>query len=163
MDFSDSYTGKLRAAMGSTPLISVGVRVLVENGDGKFLLIKRSDDGSWGLPGGAMELDESLMDTVHREAFEEANVTLRSVTPFALSSNPAIERHTYPNGDIAQFVSLIAHGYSDGDDVKSNDGEATNFRFSTEHDIDWASFVPSEVPVFGLWRRFCETGQFQVV
>ena len=163
MSFSDSYLGRLRAAMGSVPLISVGVRVLVENGDGAFLLIKRSDDGKWGLPGGAMELGESLLDAVHREAFEEANVTLRSVTPFALSSDPVIERHTYPNGDVAQYVSMIAHGYADGGDLKSNDGEAIDFRFSAVDDIDTASFVATELPVFGYWRRFRETGQFQIV
>lgn len=163
MGFSDSYLGKLRAAVGTTPLIAVGVRVLVENDHGAFLTIKRSDDGLWGLPGGSMELGESLLDTVHREAFEEANVTLRSVTPFALSSDPAFERHTYPNGDILQIVSLIAHGYADNADIKSNDGEATDFRFSVEADIDTGTFVRTEAPVFGLWRKFCETGQFQIV
>ena len=110
-----------------------------------------------------MELGESLLDAVHREAFEEANVTLHSVQPFGLSSNPVIERHVYPNGDIIQNISLLAHAYLKQGDVASNDGEASDFRFCAENQIDEASFVETEFRTFAHWRRFQETNEFQIV
>lgn len=163
MDFAQSYLGSLRALVGNRPLLAVGVRVLIEDQQGKFLIIRRSDSGDWGLPGGSMELGESLMDAIHREALEEANVTLRSVKPFGLSSDPAVERHTYPNGDVIQNVSLLAHGFIEHGEVASNDGEAFDFRFCSEEEIDAASFVKTEYPTFGHWRKFNETKEFQFV
>ena len=163
MGFADSYLGRLRAAMGSAALLSIGVRVLVEDDRGRFLILKRSDGAGWGLPGGGMEPGESLLDTAHRESFEEANVRLGCLTPFALSSDPARERYTYPNGDEVQFVSLMVHGTFAGGSLASNDGEALAFRFMAEDEIDMTTLVAPERPVFGLWRRYRETGAFQVV
>jgi 8-oxo-dGTP pyrophosphatase MutT (NUDIX family) len=162
LNFAHSYLGSLRALVGNRPLLSVGVRVLIED-QGKFLIIRRSDSGNWGLPGGSMELGESLMDAIHREAFEEANVTLRSVKAFGLSSDPIVERHTYPNGDIVQNVSLLAHAFVEHGEIASNDGEAFDFRFCPEEDINEASFVRTEFPTFGHWRKFRETSEFQFV
>ncbi len=110
-----------------------------------------------------MELGEALLDVIHREAFEEANVTLKSVQPFGLSSDPAIETHTYPNGDVVQNVSLLAHGFLGNGPVASNDGEAVDFRFAHEEEIDPKGFVATEWPTFAHWRRFEDTNTFQFV
>ena len=163
MGFADSYLGRLRAAVGSVPLIAVGVRVLVEDERGRFLTIRRSDTGEWGLPGGAMEPGESLADTARREVFEETNARLRAITPFALSSDPARESYTYPNGDRVQFVSLFVHGFHDGGALRRNDGEALDLRFRAEGEIEREAFVQQEIVVFGQWRRFVRTGRFQVL
>lgn len=163
LDFAHSYLGGLRAVVGKRPLISVGVRVLVEDREGRFLLIRRSDDGKWCIPGGSMELGESLIDAVHREAFEEANVTLADVRAFGLSSDPVAERHIYPNGDEVQSVSLLTHARLAGGEPASNDGEATAFRFCRAEEVDEATFVRTEFPTFRHWRAFVQTGQFQLV
>lgn len=42
--------------------------------DGKLLLIKRSDDGLWALPGGLTEVGETLAETAQRELWEEAGI-----------------------------------------------------------------------------------------
>ena len=44
--------------------------VIVTNAQGQFLLIRRADNGNYALPGGAMELGESLVETAVREAKE---------------------------------------------------------------------------------------------
>ena len=110
-----------------------------------------------------MELGESLMDAIHREAFEEANVTLRSVKAFGISSNPTVERHTYPNGDVVQNVSLLAHAFAQHGEVGSNDGEAFDFQFCAVGEIDEVNFVKTEFPAFRHWRSFNETNEFQFV
>jgi ADP-ribose pyrophosphatase YjhB (NUDIX family) len=163
LSFSESYLGQLRALTGPIPLLAVGARVLIEDDAGRFLIIRRADSGDWGLPGGSMEIGESLMDVVFREAREEANAALRDVTAFGLSSNPRIENHIYPNGDQVQNISLLAHGYLANDDYAPADGEATEVAFARFDDIDEASFVATEYPTFRHWQAFKATGRFQIV
>src|SRR3954447_19240532 len=54
----DSYGERLREAMGDQLVISAGVDAIVRNERGEILLIRRSDNGSWDLPGGAIEPGE---------------------------------------------------------------------------------------------------------
>lgn len=59
------------------PVVGVG-GVIVR--DGAVLLIRRAVEplrGCWSLPGGAVELGESLEDAVERELKEETNLTVR--------------------------------------------------------------------------------------
>ncbi|MCH2065613.1 NUDIX domain-containing protein [Shimia sp.] len=163
MTFQDSYLGQLRAQVGSRPLIAVGGRVLIEDDKGRFLIIQRADDGLWGLPGGSMELGETLLDVVHREAKEEANATIRDVTVFGLSSDPEIESHTYPNGDQIQSVSLLVHGFLAQKAVMPDQRETVAIDFVAPEEIDMARFVLPERRTFALWWAYQETGQFQLV
>src|SRR3954453_4660859 len=48
--------------------------VVVTNDAGEILLIRRSDNGNWALPAGAMDLGESLPDTAVRETAEENGI-----------------------------------------------------------------------------------------
>ena len=60
---------------------SVGVTVIVMK-DNKVLLGKRKSahgEGSWGFPGGHLELNESIEDCVRRETQEETGLTLDEV------------------------------------------------------------------------------------
>ncbi|MFJ3697556.1 NUDIX hydrolase [Streptomyces sp. NPDC090052] len=58
----------------STPLHSVSVAGVVVREDGKLLAIRRADNGTWELPGGVLELDESPEAGVQREVREETGI-----------------------------------------------------------------------------------------
>lgn len=45
-----------------------------ENDEGAILMIRRSDNGNWALPGGAMDLGESLPQCAVREVREETEI-----------------------------------------------------------------------------------------
>ncbi len=49
--------------------------VVVDDGHDHLLLIQRSDNGNWSLPGGAMDLGETIIDAAVREILEETGVT----------------------------------------------------------------------------------------
>jgi 8-oxo-dGTP diphosphatase len=56
----------------------VGVGAVVIDG-GKVLLVRRGQDplkGEWSLPGGALELGETLQQAVIREVWEETGLTV---------------------------------------------------------------------------------------
>ncbi|MGW2430262.1 NUDIX hydrolase [Streptomyces sp. NPDC001640] len=58
----------------STPLHSVSVAGVVVREDGRLLAIRRADNGTWELPGGVLELNETPEAGVAREVLEETGI-----------------------------------------------------------------------------------------
>lgn len=56
--------------------LTLGVRALVIDGEGRVLLVKHSYVSGWYLPGGGVEPGETLHEALERELFEEGNVRL---------------------------------------------------------------------------------------
>ncbi len=59
------------------PLVGTSVIPLLE--DGRIVLVKRRDDGSWGLPGGLIDWGEDLATAVRRELKEETGLDIREL------------------------------------------------------------------------------------
>lgn len=53
----------------------VGIAAAAHTDDGRWLLIRRADTGTWALPGGTLEWGETLRSGIARELAEEAGVT----------------------------------------------------------------------------------------
>jgi len=56
--------------------MTVGVRAVVIDGDGKVFLIAHSYVTGWHLPGGGVETGETLVTALKRELHEEGNIEL---------------------------------------------------------------------------------------
>lgn len=54
----------------------VGIVAIARTPDGKLLLIKRADTGTWAMPGGTLEWGEQLRPAIERELLEEAGAKL---------------------------------------------------------------------------------------
>jgi 8-oxo-dGTP diphosphatase len=54
----------------------VGVAAAARTADGRWLLIRRADTGTWAMAGGTLEWGETLASTLERELREEAGVEL---------------------------------------------------------------------------------------
>jgi 8-oxo-dGTP pyrophosphatase MutT (NUDIX family) len=56
--------------------MTLGVRALVIDGQGRVFLVKHSYVAGWHLPGGGVETGETLLEALDRELMEEVNIEL---------------------------------------------------------------------------------------
>lgn len=78
---------------------------VVLNQDGKILLHKRRDNALWSLPGGAMELGESIGETIIREVKEETGYDVDVVKCIGIYTDPS-HIIAYDNGEVRQQFSI---------------------------------------------------------
>jgi ADP-ribose pyrophosphatase YjhB (NUDIX family) len=85
--------------------IVVAVTAFVQDDHGRVLLIRRSDNDLWALPGGVQDIGESVAETVVRETREETGVHVEVIRLIGVYSNP---HHVvaYTDGEVRQQFSL---------------------------------------------------------
>ncbi len=81
--------------------------VVALDAQGRVLLVRRADDGSWGLPGGGVEPGESWSDAARRECLEEPGWLVLVTGVFGAYSDPDTQMHVYPNGDRVHFFAVV--------------------------------------------------------
>jgi ADP-ribose pyrophosphatase YjhB (NUDIX family) len=81
------------------------VTAIVPNERGELLLVHKTDNDLWALPGGAMDMGESMANTVVREVKEETGIDVAVTGVVEIYTNP---NHVmaYDDGEVRQQCSI---------------------------------------------------------
>ena len=85
--------------------IRLGCTAAVFDNDGRILLTKRSDNGQWCLPGGAVDPGETVAEACEREVLEETGLQVRVKRLVGIYSH-SDQLVVYPDGNKVQVVAL---------------------------------------------------------
>ena len=89
-------------ALGIRPSVSA----VIFDRRGRLLLQQRSDGGQWGLPGGSVEIGESVSDAVRREVREETGLHVSVRRLIGVYSAPERQVVRYPDGHVWHYVNV---------------------------------------------------------
>jgi ADP-ribose pyrophosphatase YjhB (NUDIX family) len=83
------------------------VNVAVTNDTGELLLIRRSDNDNWAMPGGAVDLGESLTQAAVRETLEESGIECEITGLSGIYTDPGHVLLYTSNGEVRQEFSIV--------------------------------------------------------
>ena len=109
------------------PRVAVGALVIKA---GAVLLVKRGkapSDGKWAIPGGSVELGETLQQAAEREIFEETGIRIRAAEP--VTTFDFIERNRHGSVRFHYVIIDLSAEYLSGN-IKPGD------------DADQAAWIP---------------------
>jgi 8-oxo-dGTP pyrophosphatase MutT (NUDIX family) len=136
------YMRALRAKIGQDLILQPGVAGVIINADGQVLLQLRSDDRTWGLPGGAMEPGEEPAETLVREIREETALEVVPERIVGVYGGPDF-RVRYANGDEAAILSITFACRPVAGEPRVNDDESLEVRY----------FAPDALPAMPARHR----------
>jgi 8-oxo-dGTP pyrophosphatase MutT (NUDIX family) len=99
------YYGDPNAPRANSLVPSANVVVVNEASD--ILLIHRTDNGNWALPGGAIDLGESVAQAAVRETLEESGIECAVTCIVGVYSDPKHVILYTSNGEARQEFSIV--------------------------------------------------------
>lgn len=124
--------------------------VVVVGDDGRVLLQRRTDNGMWALPGGKMELGESLAGCGIRETLEETGIHIEVTGIVGTYTNPG-HVFAYDDGEVRQEFSICLLGRPVGGELRVSD-ESTEVAWFTPAEVDGLPMVTSIRKRLNDWR-----------
>ncbi|MFD2419964.1 NUDIX domain-containing protein [Amycolatopsis pigmentata] len=117
------------------------VTAIVRNEAGEVLMIQRTDNGLWALPGGAQDIGESVTDAVRREVFEETGLRVEVTGISGIYSDP---KHViaYDDGEVRQEFSLAFHARPAGGELRPS-SESRQVHWIAPDQLDALNIHPS--------------------
>ncbi len=122
------YMREMRKIIGHAPLVLAGAAVLIVNERRELLMLLRSDINCWGIPGGGMNLGESLEQTAIRETLEETGLHVDDLELLDVFSGPDLV-FQYPNGDITYNVCAVYIAHTIQGEIVLNQEEHTQWKY----------------------------------
>jgi 8-oxo-dGTP pyrophosphatase MutT (NUDIX family) len=133
--------------------LTLGMRAVVLDGDGRVFLVQHSYVAGWHLPGGGVEPGETMAEALRRELVEEGNIVLDGEPELhALYFNRRASRRDH----VALFVvrkfrqdaapvpnhEIVAHGFFPPDALPPETSASTRARIAE---------VLNGMPVSAVW------------
>jgi 8-oxo-dGTP pyrophosphatase MutT (NUDIX family) len=126
---------------------------IIEDEEGRILLQQRQEDGLWSLPGGAMELGESITQTLLREVKEETGLDVLPEYLVGIYSDP---RHVIAldHGEVRQQFSLCFACRIIGGSLQIS-SESRDLRFFSVSELDRLPMHRSSLLRIKDYQHYC--------
>ncbi len=128
------------AAPAATSIVP-SVNVVVTNDAGEVLLIRRSDNDNWAVPGGAVDLGESVAQAAVRETREESGIDCQITGVVGIYSDPKHLILYTSNNEVRQEFSILLTATATGGQPAPS---------SESSDVRWVQ--ASELAKYGMDR-----------
>ena len=109
--------------------LRIGTSALIVDAEKRVLLTRRTDNGQWCLPGGAMEPGESVQEACAREVWEETGLHVEVLRLLGVYSDPN-RVIVYPDGNKVHIVALSFETKITGGELGLSN-ETTEFGYFT--------------------------------
>jgi ADP-ribose pyrophosphatase YjhB (NUDIX family) len=113
--------------------IAVAVSAFIQDDEGRILMIRRTDNDLYSIPGGQLELGETLAEAAVREVCEETGIECEVTGVVGLYSDP---RHViaYDDGEIRQEFSICFRANIKGGSLRTSN-ESKEVRYVAVNDL----------------------------
>jgi ADP-ribose pyrophosphatase YjhB (NUDIX family) len=113
----------------------------VRDDQGRLLMIHRTDNDLWALPGGGHDIGESIADTVVREVREETGINVEVTRLVGIYTNP---HHVmaYDDGEVRQQFSICFTARPLGGELTTS-SESREVAWVDPADLDQLPIHPS--------------------
>jgi ADP-ribose pyrophosphatase YjhB (NUDIX family) len=122
---------------GAPPANSIvpSVNVIVVNDSDEILLIRRSDNANWAVPGGAVDLGESLTQAAVRETKEESGIDVEVTGLVGIYTDPRHIVFYTSDGEARQEFSIVLTARPVGGQPQTS-AESTEVRWVGPQHLD---------------------------
>jgi ADP-ribose pyrophosphatase YjhB (NUDIX family) len=120
----------------------VATSAVVADRHGRVLLQRRADSGNWALPGGGMEMGESLVGSVVREVKEETGFDVDVTGLVGTYTDPG-HVIAYDDGEVRRQFNICYTARIVGGEMRISD-ESTAIRFVDPGGLGELSMHPTQ-------------------
>ncbi|MFC5719871.1 NUDIX domain-containing protein [Streptomyces gamaensis] len=117
------------------------VTAVVRNKAGAVLLIHKTDNDLWALPGGGHDIGEFIKDTVVREVEEETGIRVEVLEVSGLYTDPG-HVMAYDDGEVRQQFSICFRARPIGGELRTS-SESKEVRWVLPADLEFLDIHPS--------------------
>ena len=118
-----------------------GASAIVADDKGSLLLHRRRDSKRWALPGGVMDIGESIAQCAEREVQEETGLSVKAYHLVGVYSDPE-HVFAYSDGEVRQEFSVCFACRVVGGEIAVSD-ESLEVKFWPVEELDGLDMHPS--------------------
>jgi ADP-ribose pyrophosphatase YjhB (NUDIX family) len=121
--------------------IVVAVTAFAQDDQGRLLMIRRTDNDLYSIPGGAQDVGETIGHTVIREVKEETGFDVEPTDVIGIYSDPA-HVISYTDGEVRQEFSICFRARLVGGELRTS-SESSEVHWVPRDDLSSLNIHPS--------------------